>query len=243
MCIWAQDSYKALPCSRAGIMTWFMGQKGHHSIEEECQITMQKAALQVLQGWLMLALYPSFVADFSKCYLCIPNRQYSSWAACSVYCIVQVEIEDEADLILIGLVGMHDPPRAEVKAAVKSCSRAGVRLIVVTGDNKATAESVCRQIGILQGHIDPLSSITGQELLCSRSAPLVEWYYRQRSQEPCLMIVWAQGIFLHNDQYILVEYSNTMWKDREVCFCTQCSYADVRQTCRLSISVSLLYVP
>ena len=77
---------------------------------------------------------------------------------------MQVSVEDERDLTLIGLVGMHDPPRQEVKAAVKSCHRAGVRLIVVTGDNKATAESVCRQTGILQGHLDHYSSVTGPQL-------------------------------------------------------------------------------
>ena len=74
---------------------------------------------------------------------------------------VQVSVEDERDLTLIGVVGMHDPPRPEVKAAVRSCARAGVRLIVVTGDNKATAESVCRQIGVLDGHVDQFSSLTG----------------------------------------------------------------------------------
>lgn len=57
----------------------------------------------------------------------------------------------EKDLVFIGLVGMIDPPRQEVKDAVAKCRTAGIRPVMITGDNPLTAGEIARQLGIFDG--------------------------------------------------------------------------------------------
>jgi Ca2+-transporting ATPase len=54
----------------------------------------------------------------------------------------------EKDLIFVGLVGMIDPPREEVKEAVKRCERAGIKVTVITGDHAITTQAVAKAIGL-----------------------------------------------------------------------------------------------
>ncbi len=54
----------------------------------------------------------------------------------------------ERDLDYVGLVALLDPPRPEVAAAVSACHRAGIRIIVITGDHALTALEVARRVGV-----------------------------------------------------------------------------------------------
>jgi calcium-translocating P-type ATPase len=94
--------------------------------------------------------------------------------------------EAERDLTLVGLVAMIDPPRPEVAEAVARCHRAGIRIIVVTGDHPRTAVAIANRIGIADGHARAISEerlesmsedqldaalAAGGELVFARSTP------------------------------------------------------------------------
>ena len=69
--------------------------------------------------------------------------------------------EEENNLIFTGLVGIIDPPREEVKAAIKICHKAGIRVVMITGDHKITASAIGKELGILNGDTAALS---GEEI-------------------------------------------------------------------------------
>ena len=53
-------------------------------------------------------------------------------------------------MTLAGLVGLEDPPRAEVPAALEQCRRAGIKVVMVTGDHPETATAIARAIGLVR---------------------------------------------------------------------------------------------
>jgi Ca2+-transporting ATPase len=68
--------------------------------------------------------------------------------------------EIEKDLTFLGLIGMSDPPRDEVIRAIDTCKQAGIKLAMITGDHKLTAENIGRRVGLLEDG----KAVTGLEL-------------------------------------------------------------------------------
>ena len=67
----------------------------------------------------------------------------------------------EKDLTFLGLVGMIDPPREGVKDAIKTCKKAGIKTVMITGDHLDTAKAIAKDLGILKSDTD---AIKGQDL-------------------------------------------------------------------------------
>jgi potassium/sodium efflux P-type ATPase len=67
----------------------------------------------------------------------------------------------EQDLVFVGMMAMQDPPRPEVKSAVEDCHKAGIRIIMITGDYGLTAQSIAQEVGITT---DKCRIVKGKEL-------------------------------------------------------------------------------
>lgn len=68
---------------------------------------------------------------------------------------------EENNLVFVGLTGMIDPPREEAKAAIEKCHSAGIRVVMITGDNAITAAAIGKEIGLLD---KDSKAITGAEI-------------------------------------------------------------------------------
>jgi Ca2+-transporting ATPase len=68
--------------------------------------------------------------------------------------------DSEAGMVFVGLAGMIDPPREEVKEAIRLCDKAGIKSVMITGDHKLTAMAVAKELGLLKKGI----ALTGAEL-------------------------------------------------------------------------------
>jgi len=115
-------------------------------IEREITEQDRKRILQVNQEMAAQAL-----RILGLVYKSLPGKEYGGEVAERV----------EEEMVWLGLVGMIDPPREEVKQAVALCKQAGIKSVMITGDHKLTAEAIAKELGMLQENDMALS---GSEL-------------------------------------------------------------------------------
>jgi len=110
------------------------------------------------------------ITDADKAEILKKNKEYADRAlrvlACSFKELSEIPADQspealEQGLVFCGLVGMIDPVRPEVKAAIEECKTAGIRPIMITGDHKDTATAIAMELGIIDS---PDAAITGAQL-------------------------------------------------------------------------------
>jgi len=79
--------------------------------------------------------------------------------------VTSLNEEEEGDFVFLGIMGMIDPPREEVKEAIRICRKAGIKVVMVTGDHKLTAVAVARELNLIGENEDMKGKVlTGAEL-------------------------------------------------------------------------------
>jgi Ca2+-transporting ATPase len=82
--------------------------------------------------------------------------------------------EIEKDFVFVGIMGMIDPPREEVKDAISSCAKAGIKVVMITGDHKLTAVAVAQALNLLRENETEGRVLTGEELEKISNEQLIE---------------------------------------------------------------------
>jgi Ca2+-transporting ATPase len=94
--------------------------------------------------------------------------------ACAMKTNAQAEGAPYEGLVLLGLIGLEDPARADVPPAIRDCHQAGIRVIMVTGDHAVTARSIGRVVGLGPGAANVVEGKDVAKVIETRQPPLLD---------------------------------------------------------------------
>ncbi|MEM4625733.1 MAG: calcium-translocating P-type ATPase, PMCA-type, partial [Candidatus Pacearchaeota archaeon] len=126
------------------------------------KIVFSKGAPEVILSKCSKALVGDAIVDLDeklKKVILEKNEEFASKTYRVLALAYKEEDLEEKDLIFVALVLLTDPPRKEVKEAIEECYSAGIRVIMITGDNETTALAVAREVGL-----ETNGAIRGEEL-------------------------------------------------------------------------------
>jgi P-type Ca2+ transporter type 2C len=161
-----------LHASPDGIVAFVKG--APEAVLERCQTALGPDGISSVDRAAIAAAAERMAADGLRV-LAVAYRRWSSWDPDA-----GVDATENA-LTFLGLAGLIDPPRAEVRDAVRLCRQAGIVPVMITGDHPATALAVARQLGIVSNRSsNDERAITGPELAAMAQPELEEQVKRTR---------------------------------------------------------------
>ena len=122
------------------------------------EIVMKQCSLALINGTVQ-RLTPARKEKVTEAYRTIASKG-ERVLALAYKDATKLGVEDS--FVFLGLVGMYDPPRPEVPEAIRKCKTAGIRLIMITGDHRWTAEAIARDVKLLEGKDDTV--VSGEDL-------------------------------------------------------------------------------
>ncbi len=149
--------------SERKLMSTLMEENGKYTVYTKGAIdNLLKISTHVLEGGQVTPITEEHKQQYYRATEYMSDKALRTLgAACKPVSAVIDASEMEKDLILLGMVGMIDPPRAEAKDSVGKAKTAGITPIMITGDHKHTAYAIAHELGIAE-HIN--QAITGSEL-------------------------------------------------------------------------------
>lgn len=138
-----------------------LGAEHELSVKGAPEVVLPRAR-QVLRDGRLVDLDPSERERWKKRSEELAGRGYRVLAVARRAVPQDFELDDDSvrDLVLCGFLGYADPVRDSAREAIAELGRAGVRVVMITGDHPGTAESIARELGLLNGH----GILTGTEL-------------------------------------------------------------------------------